>query len=91
MCVAVPARVLSITADEAEIDLGGVRRRISIALTPEVQLGQYVLVHTGFAIAVMDEQEAHETLQLFAELGVSVDPRALQPPEDTPEPGTRPG
>ena len=68
MCLAVPAKVLSVEGQEAEVDIGGVRRRISIVLTPEVRNGDYVLIHTGFAINVVDEQEAQETLRLFAEI-----------------------
>jgi hydrogenase expression/formation protein HypC len=52
----------------AEVDVGGVRRRISIGLTPQVRVGDYVLVHTGFAIEVLDEAEALETLRLFREM-----------------------
>jgi len=68
MCLAVPARVVSIEGQEAEVDLSGVRRRISVVLTPEVRVGDYVVLHTGFAINVLDEQEAEETLKLFREL-----------------------
>lgn len=68
MCLAIPARVLSIQGQQAEVDLSGVRRVISIALTPEVHQGEYVLIHTGFAIQVVDEQEAEETLQLFHDI-----------------------
>jgi len=67
MCLAVPAQVVSLTGQEAEVDVGGVRRRISVALTPEVCVGDYVLIHTGFAISVLDEEEARETLKLFQE------------------------
>jgi hydrogenase expression/formation protein HypC len=68
MCLAVPARVLSVEGGEAEVDLSGVRRRISVVLTPEVRVGDYVIIHSGFAISTLDEQEAEETLQLFREL-----------------------
>jgi hydrogenase expression/formation protein HypC len=68
MCLAVPARVLSIEGQEAEVDFSGVRRRISVVLTPEVRVGDYVVIHTGFAISVLDEAEALETLKLFQEL-----------------------
>ena len=68
MCLAVPAQVISIEGQEAHVDMSGVRRRISVALTPEVRIGDYVLVHTGFAINVLEEQEAQETLALFKEL-----------------------
>jgi hydrogenase expression/formation protein HypC len=68
MCLAVPAQVLSIEGHEADVDFGGVRRRISVVLTPEVQVGDYVIIHTGFAINVLDQEEAAETLKLWQEL-----------------------
>jgi hydrogenase expression/formation protein HypC len=68
MCLAVPARVLSIEGHEASVDLSGVRRQISVVLTPEVRVGDYVVIHSGFAINVLDQQEAEETLRLFREL-----------------------
>jgi hydrogenase expression/formation protein HypC len=68
MCLAVPAEVLSIDGHEAEVDFGGVQRRISVVLTPEVRVGDYVVIHTGFAISVVDQEEAQETLKLFREL-----------------------
>ena len=68
MCLAVPVQVVSIAGDEAEVEMGGVRRRISVVLTPEVRVGDYVLLHTGYAINVLDEAEAEETLSLLAEI-----------------------
>ena len=68
MCLAVPALVLSIDGPEAEVDFSGVRRRISVVLTPDVQVGDYVIIHTGFAINVLDQEEAEETLKLWQEL-----------------------
>ena len=68
MCLAVPVRVVSIEGSEAEVEVGGVRRRVSIMLTPEVRAGQYVLLHTGYAISVVDEAEAQETLKLLQEM-----------------------
>lgn len=68
MCLAVPVQVVAINGDEAEVDAGGVRRRVSIALTPEVRVGQYVLLHTGYAINIIDETEAKETLKLLEEM-----------------------
>lgn len=67
MCLAVPAQVMSLAGQEAEVDFGGVRRRISVVLTPQVRIGDYVLIHTGFAINVLDEDEARATLELFQE------------------------
>lgn len=69
MCVAIPARVKSTEGIMAEVEVGGVLRKVSLQLTPEAQKGDYVLVHAGFAIHVIDEQEARETLKLFEELG----------------------
>ncbi len=68
MCLAVPVRVVEIEGQVARVELGGVLREISLVLTPDAQVGDYVLIHTGFAISVLDEEEAQETLRLFAEL-----------------------
>ena len=68
MCLAVPVKVVSINGNEAEVDFGGVKRRVSIMLTPDVKVGEYVLLHTGYAISVIDEAEAEETLKLFEEM-----------------------
>jgi hydrogenase expression/formation protein HypC len=68
MCLAIPVRVISIEGDEAETDVGGVKRKASVALTPEVKVGDYVLLHTGYAIGVVDESEAKETLKLLEEI-----------------------
>jgi len=68
MCLAVPVKIVSIDGDEAETEIAGVRRRVSIALTPEAKLGDYVLLHTGYAIGVIDEAEAEETLKLLEEI-----------------------
>ncbi len=72
MCVAIPAQVKSIQGTMAQIEVGGVSRQISLQLTPEAQKGDYVLVHAGFAIHVVDEQEARETLRLLEELTYEV-------------------
>ena len=58
-------------ADQAIVDLGGVRKSISIALVPETRVGDYVVVHVGHAIGMLDEDEAQATLALFAELARS--------------------
>jgi hydrogenase expression/formation protein HypC len=68
MCLAIPARIKSITGNEAEAEIGGLIRQISIMLTPEIKVGDYVLLHTGYAIAVVDENEAEETLGLFEQM-----------------------
>jgi hydrogenase expression/formation protein HypC len=69
MCLALPARVVALNGLEATVDLGGVRKTISIALVPEAQLEDYVIVHVGHAIGLVDPEEARLTLELFAELG----------------------
>lgn len=68
MCLAIPARIKSINDLEAEVEVGGVGRTISLWLTPEAQIGDYVYVHTGFAISLLDEAEALESLRLLQEL-----------------------
>jgi hydrogenase expression/formation protein HypC len=73
MCLAVPGKVVSIEGEGelrmARIDFGGVLREACLAYVPEAQIGDYVLVHVGFAIAVVDEAAAQETLDALAELG----------------------
>ncbi len=73
MCLAIPVRIVSIDGDEAETEIAGVRRRVSIAFTPEAKAGDYVLLHTGYAIGIIDEAEAEETLKLLKEMA-SLDP-----------------
>lgn len=68
MCLAVPVRVQEIEGSEAVVEISGVKRKISLALTPEAIVGQYVLIHAGYAIGVLDEDEAQETLKLFEEM-----------------------
>jgi hydrogenase expression/formation protein HypC len=68
MCLAVPVKITAIEGDQADVDIGGVGRRVSIALTPEAEVGDYVLLHTGYAINVLNEQEAQETLSLLERL-----------------------
>jgi len=68
MCLAIPALIKHIEDREAEAEIGGISRRISLWLTPEAKVGDYVLVHTGYAINILDQEEAEETLRLFAEI-----------------------
>ena len=68
MCLAIPALVKSIDGYMAEVDIDGVTRQVSLQLTPDVKVGDYVLLHTGYAINVIDEAEAEETLKLLREL-----------------------
>ena len=68
MCLAIPAQIKSIEGREAEIELGGITRKVSLWLTPEAKVGDYVIVHTGYAINILDQDEAMETLRLLEEL-----------------------
>jgi len=68
MCLAIPALIKSIRNEEADIDMGGIMRRISLRLTPQAKVGDYVIVHTGYAINILDQHEARETLKLFEQL-----------------------
>jgi len=68
MCLAIPAQVVATLGDGlARVDISGVRRDVSIAFTPDAQAGDWVLVHVGFALARIDEEEARATLDLLAE------------------------
>jgi hydrogenase expression/formation protein HypC len=66
MCLAVPAKVISVEGDTAQVDFGGASRGVNVALV-HVKPGQYVIVHAGFAISVMDEKEAQESLETWRE------------------------
>jgi hydrogenase expression/formation protein HypC len=68
MCLAIPALIKSINGEQAVADIEGVRREISLQLTPEARVGDYVLLHTGYAISIIAPAEAEETLQLLKEL-----------------------
>lgn len=69
MCLAIPAEVTEILENDlAVIEAGGAKKRISVSLVDGVRVGDYVLVHAGFAIEIVDEQEAKKTLELFEEL-----------------------
>lgn len=71
MCLAIPAKVVSLLDDGlASVDIGGVKKDISIALIDDVNVGDYVIIHTGFALSKLDPEEAEETLELFAEIAV---------------------
>ena len=73
MCLAVPGRVIEIggngEARMARVDFSGVQRQVCLAFVPEAQLGDFVLVHVGFAISRIDEVAAHETLAALKEMG----------------------
>ena len=78
MCLGVPGRVVEVQRFDGldivqgKVDFGGVLRDVNLSFTPEVEVGQYVMVHVGFAISVIDEEEAATTLQYLRELGESL-------------------
>jgi len=68
MCLAIPARIEAIAADNlAETDILGIKRSVALDLVPQARVGDYVLVHAGYAIEVVSEQFAQETLELIRE------------------------
>jgi hydrogenase expression/formation protein HypC len=68
MCLAIPALIKSKKGLQAVADIEGVTRDISLQLTPEARVGDYVLLHTGYAISIIDPEEAEETLKLLREI-----------------------
>lgn len=75
MCLGIPGKITEIWTDEqsnlpmAKVDFGGVGKEVCLSLEPEVQVDDYVLVHVGFAISRIDEEEAQQTLELLAQMG----------------------
>ncbi len=68
MCLGIPGKILEIEKNVAKVDVGGLVRDISLDLCPDASIGEYVLIHTGFAIQRVDEEEAKETLELLRQL-----------------------
>jgi len=70
MCLALPVRIVELRENEqGVVDLGGVRRKISLAMVDDVRVGDYVIVHVGYALSKLDTEEAERTLRMFAEMG----------------------
>ncbi len=70
MCLAIPARIEELTTPgNAIVNLGGVRKEISLALVDDALVGEYVIIHVGYALQKLDQEEAERTLALFAEMG----------------------
>jgi hydrogenase expression/formation protein HypC len=72
MCLAIPARIVSEPneIEMAEVDILGVKRHVSLMMTPDAKLGDHVLVHAGFAIQVVDEEFAAESLEMLGRMGI---------------------
>jgi hydrogenase expression/formation protein HypC len=67
MCLAVPGQIVSIDGNQANVDFGGVLRSVNVSLV-DAKVGEWVVIHAGFAIEKMDEEEAKETLRLWGEM-----------------------
>ena len=74
MCLAVPGKIVDVWEEHgtrmATIDFDGIRKKICLAYLPDAELGDYAIVHVGFAISMVDEGSARETLQMFRDLGI---------------------
>jgi hydrogenase expression/formation protein HypC len=68
MCLGIPGKVIEIKKNVAKVDVGGLLRDVSLDLCSDVSVGEYVLIHTGFAIQKVDEEEAKETLELLQQM-----------------------
>ena len=73
MCLGIPAKILETGDGTAVVELGGVRREISVMLVDDVSAGEWVIVHAGFAIEKLSEEEAAQTLALFREIADSAE------------------
>ncbi len=74
MCLGIPAQIVSRAQDfSAEVEIGGVRRNVDLTLVPEARVGDYVLIHVGYAVQCIDEAEATETLNLLRQMAEAVD------------------
>ena len=76
MCLGIPGKIIEITSDEnslmpmGKVDFGGVIREVCLGYVPEADVGDYVVIHVGFAISKLDEAEAHNTMALMEEIGL---------------------
>ncbi len=68
MCLAIPAQIVSIEGTDAEVKIGSISRKASLWLVPQAKTGDYVLLHAGYAISIVDQAEAEETLGYFREI-----------------------
>jgi len=68
MCLAIPAKIIKIEGNLAQVDMAGVKREADIRMVKDAKVGEYVLIHAGFAIEKMVKKDAEETLKLFREM-----------------------
>ena len=81
MCLAVPGRIISIEGDDpvlraGRVDFAGIVKRVNLSYVPEASVGDYVLVHVGFGLSVIDEEEARRTTETLATMGELAELRA---------------
>jgi hydrogenase expression/formation protein HypC len=72
MCLAIPAKIENIEGTKAEVDIRGLKRKIGLQLLPDAKVGEFVLVHAGFAIQRIDPEEAEETYKLLEDTGITI-------------------
>ena len=77
MCLAIPGKIISIEGDEllskkGKVSFGGILKEICLAYVPEAQIGDYVVVHVGFALSIIDQEEAEQTLADLAQMEISL-------------------
>jgi hydrogenase expression/formation protein HypC len=73
MCLGIPMKVVEVHGDRGMVEIGGVKREASFQLLENVKIGEYVLVHAGYAINKIDEEEAQETLDLLREIAIEME------------------
>lgn len=84
MCLAIPGKILSISGEDTlfrqgKVEFGGVIKEVSLAYVPEAQVGDYVIVHAGFAINTLDEKEAHQVFEYLQQIGGTVELEGASP------------
>ncbi len=83
MCLAVPMKLIKRDGDIGVVELGGVTREVSLMMMPDARVGEYLIIHAGFAIQRLDEEEARQTLELFRQMGEDIEGE-LNPENDKP-------
>jgi len=79
MCLGIPAKLVEIEDSTAgKVEIGGIRRRINLSLVEDVRIGDYVIVHAGFAITKLDKEEAEETLKILRELAQEIEDEGIE-------------
>ena len=79
MCLAIPALIKSIDGKQGTAEIGGTRRDVSLWLTPDAKVGDYVLLHAGYAISIIDSEQANETLSILGEMAKLMDSQEEEP------------